>query len=73
MNVVLVILNRSEEMLFNLKDDSEFKKNLACEKGEVCGKMHQLALEDVGNSIPDYVLNWPKYEVSRGEAWQETR
>lgn len=73
MNVGLVILDRSEEMLFNLKDDSEFKKNPACEKSEVWGKMQKLALEDVGNSIPDYVFNWPKYEVSRGEAWEETR
>lgn len=62
-------LDKSEEMLFSLKDDPEFKKNLALEEGNICEEMHDLAIEDAGGHIPEYVLNYPKYSVYGGVKW----
>jgi len=62
-------LDRSEELLFSIKDDPDFNENLAERKKDVCKKMHALAIEDTGGSIPDYVKNWPRYRVYGGLRW----
>lgn len=62
-------LDRSEEMLFNLEDDPKFKNNLAAKREDVCKTMQEFALKDAKGSIPDYVKNWPKYEVYGGLRW----
>ena len=62
-------LDRSEELLFHLADDPEFESNIAPGKRDICEKLHGLALQDAGGSIPDYVQNWPKYKVYGGIRW----
>jgi len=62
-------LDRSEELLFDLKNDPKFELNIASEKKNICEKLHSLALQDAGGIIPDYVKNWPKYKVYGGLKW----
>lgn len=62
-------LDRSEEMLFSIEDDPNFKKNLAERKKDICQKMHELALQDAAGPIPEYIMNWPKYRVYGGVKW----
>ncbi len=62
-------LDRSEELLFSMRDDPDFDHNLASLEKKVCKKMCDYALKDAGGSIPDYVKRWPKYSVFGGLKW----
>jgi arylsulfatase A-like enzyme len=63
-------LDRSEELLFDLQTDPEFRNNIAQDRRDKCGEMNEQALRDAGGKIPEYVMNFPKYEVLGGLPWE---
>jgi len=60
-------------MLHHLHNDPSFSTDQSSQQRDTCAQLYQPALDDARGPIPEYVLQWPKYQVRGGEPISEAR